>query len=154
MRHRQSDQDLRAQLDAFNPKRLARNHRSPLLQEDVSGIDNLARTELQDGLSQNVGVKLEVTGFQNTDAGITSNGILQLGQPVRFSLTNTQPDRLLISTENLVLTQTAASALSKLQAYYQTWYEQSTQPDSPEEAPLTDATTPAPAAPAAPAPAL
>jgi hypothetical protein len=141
---RQTDSLLREQLDLCRPARRYRR----VLQEDVAGVDPQARQELEDGLREAVGVKLQLTGFEQSESGITANGILQLTAPVRFSLSNTQPDRLLLTTDSLQLTATAAQAIGKLQAYYQTWYEQSSQPETTEDPTdaLPDETTlPAPA---------
>jgi hypothetical protein len=112
------------------------------LREDVQNVDNSARTELQQAMSQAIGGALEIS-TTSEEAGVrTVQGVLHLGQDVRFSFTNQQPDGCYIECNNLELSERTAEILGKLQAYFTTWYSQTAGGEEPGVAP--EGTAPAP----------
>ncbi len=93
-----------------------------LLREDITNVDNTARQQLQQALSEALGATLEVTTAQANGDIQEVQGIIRVGKDLKFGFTNRQPDGCYISCEQMELSAATAEIISKLQAYYATWY--------------------------------
>lgn len=96
--------------------------RRTLLREDLAGVDNAARQQLQQALSEALGATLEVTSAKAEGDVQEVQGIIRVGKDLRFGFTNRQPDGCFISCEQMELSAATVEIISKLQAYYATWY--------------------------------
>ncbi len=97
-------------------------HQRNLLREDITNVDNTARQQLQQALSEALGATLEVTTAQANGDVQEVQGIIRIGKDLKFGFTNRQPDGCYISCEQMELSAATAEIISKLQAYYATWY--------------------------------
>jgi hypothetical protein len=124
-RLRQTRQQLNLLREGLRPAAPA-THPTRVLREDVQNVNNTALTELQQAMAAALESSLEITDAKEEGGVRTVEGVLHLKQDMRFSFTSQQPDGCYIACPNLELSERTAEIISKLQAYFTTWYSQST----------------------------
>lgn len=97
-----------------------------LLREDLQNLDNTARAELQQAMATALETALDVNDVKEEGGIHTVSGVLHLGQNVSFAFTTQRPTGCVISCQDLEMSDRTAEILGKLQAYYASWYEQTT----------------------------
>jgi hypothetical protein len=125
--HQQTIEQLQLLRESFrNPSSTASGSDSTkkLLREDIQGVDNTARNELQQAMSAALGAALVVSTVEEQGGVTVVKGILRLGQDLRFTFTTQEPDGCSIDCQGLKLSESNAQILAKLQAYHATWYNQ------------------------------
>lgn len=97
---------------------------SQLLREDLQNQDNSTQQELQTAMGAALGAALVISSVSEEGGVTTVQGMLRLGQDLRFTFTNQQPDGCYVTANQLELSESTATIISKLQAYHATWYTQ------------------------------